>query len=205
VSRSLPGRSRANPYPRRAHTPPTVGRGLPPTASSRGRVPTWSAKAAETHAVSERRPPQKSQGASPPPRRAARVLPRHRLGVPTVCLGRSGQGSRNPPETRQVAPLRGIPAPGYATETRATLEAPEGCPRVAYLREIETGGRGGTEASDPKRRGRVLPHGPRKTPTQSFAYSVPGRNFGRLERAAYLPTVPALRLRQSGGGCLAVA
>jgi hypothetical protein len=153
VSRSLPGRSRANPYPRRAHTPPTVGRGLPPTASSRGRVPTWSAKAAETHAVSERRPPQKSQGASPPPRRAARVLPRHRLGVPTVCLGRSGQGSRNPPETRQVAPLRGIPAPGYATETRATFEAPEGCSRVAYLREIETGRNGVIGASDPKNRG----------------------------------------------------
>jgi hypothetical protein len=149
-------------------------------------VPTWSAKAAETHAVSERRPPQKSQGAYPPPRRAARVLPRHRLGLPTVCLGRSGQGSRNPLETRQVAPLRGIPAPGYATETRATLEAPEGCPRVAAFREIERQGRGGTGASDPKKAGPRFSPRPRKTPTQSFAYSVPGRNFGRLEGAAYL-------------------
>jgi hypothetical protein len=61
------------------------------------------------------------------------------------------------PETRQIAPLRGIPAPGYATETRATLEAPEGCPRVAYLRERETGGRGVIGTSDPKRPGRVLP------------------------------------------------
>jgi hypothetical protein len=191
VSRSLPGRSRANPYPRRAHTPPTVGRGLPPTASSRGRVPTWSAKAAETHAVSERRPPQKSQGAYPPPRKAPRVLPRHRLGVPTVCLGRSGQGSRNPPETRQVAPLRGIPAPGYATETGATLEAPEGCSRVAHLREIETGRSGVRQASDPKNRGPRSSPRPRKTPTQSFAYSVSGRNFGRLEGAPYPPKVPA--------------